>query len=62
MATKNPTITKSKDGLNLLKLLAQGDNDIARGRVIHQKDLFKSLEKYCEIPFSISCIFICCMF
>ena len=45
MATKNPTITKSKDGLNLLKLLAQSENDIARGRVIHQKDLFKSLEK-----------------
>lgn len=29
----------------ILKLLAQGENDIARGRVIHQKDLFKSLEK-----------------
>ena len=29
----------------ILKLLAQSENDIARGRVIHQKDLFKSLEK-----------------
>lgn len=45
MATKNPTITKSKDGLNLLKLLAQSESEVARGRVIHQKDLFKSLEK-----------------
>jgi hypothetical protein len=45
MAKKNPTITKSKDGLNLLKLLAQSESEVARGRVIHQKDLFKSLEK-----------------
>lgn len=45
MATKKTTITKSKDGLNLLKLLAQSESEVARGRVIHQKDLFKSLEK-----------------
>lgn len=43
--TESPTITKSKDGLNLLKLLAQSESEIARGRVIHQKDLFKYLEK-----------------
>ncbi|MBR6124829.1 hypothetical protein IKQ19_14735, partial [Candidatus Saccharibacteria bacterium] len=29
----------------ILKLLAQSENEIARGRVIHQKDLFESLEK-----------------
>jgi len=29
----------------ILKLLAQSESEVARGRVIHQKDLFKSLEK-----------------
>jgi len=29
----------------ILKLLAQSESEVARGRVIHQKDLFKYLEK-----------------
>lgn len=45
MVTENLTITKLNDVRNLLKLLAQSESEVARGRVIHQKDLFKSLEK-----------------
>ena len=38
------TYQKMLDGLKLFKLFAQSESEVARGRVIHQKDLFDSLE------------------
>jgi prevent-host-death family protein len=38
------TYQKMQDGLKLFKLFAQSEGEVARGRVIHQKDLFDSLE------------------
>ena len=38
------TYQKMQDGLKLFKLFAQSEGEVARGRVIHQKDLFNFLE------------------
>ena len=39
------TYQKMLDGLKLFKLFAQSEDDVARGRIIRQKDLFDYLER-----------------
>lgn len=39
------TYQKTQDALKLLRLLAQGEADIAKGKVISQEEVFASLEK-----------------
>ena len=36
---------ETQDGEKLLKLLAQSEDEVARGRIIRQKDLFDYLER-----------------
>ena len=39
------TYQSMQDGLKLFKLFAQSEGEVAKGKIIRQKDLFASLEK-----------------